>query len=158
MAPAGYWHQSHHGNCFDSEKFFPRKKDEFVRLCPNKRFTHTYLQAVSLRLLVSCQMVIFRRFKSGFYAKQMQSFPNSSSALYVHVAPFDFASCDRVIYWLEKAHRRLQKQTLGWKDAQIIFTAMMRSRRFERSHMTSASVAVKWPLIRPLWNWNVVVA
>lgn len=26
----------------------PRKRDEFARLCMNKRFTHTYLQAVSL--------------------------------------------------------------------------------------------------------------
>ena len=77
----------------------------------------------------------------GFTQNKCNRFP-TSSALYVHVVPFEFASCDRVIYCLEKAHRRLQKQTLGWKDAQVIFTAMMWSRRFERSHMTSASIAV----------------
>lgn len=89
-----------------------RKRDEFARLCMNKRFTHTYLQAVSLRPLVSCQMIISRRLKSGFYAKQIPSF-TISSALHEHVAPFDFARCDRVIYCAEKTHRRLQKQTRG---------------------------------------------
>lgn len=50
-----------------------RKKDVFARLCLNKRVTDTYLQSASLRLLVSCQKIIFRRFKPGFYRRKTNS-------------------------------------------------------------------------------------
>lgn len=119
----------------------PRKRDEFAGLCMNKRFTHTYLQAVSLRPLVSCQMIISRRLKSGFYAKQIPSF-TISSALHERVAPFDFVSCDRAIYCAEKTHTDASRNTRAAEKTPRLYLQPWCDTEFERSHMTSASVAV----------------
>ena len=153
MAPAGYWHQSRHGNCFDIEKFFasPRKKYGFTRLCPNKRFTHTYLQAVSLRLLVSCQMIIYRRFKSGFYAKQMQSFPN-----------FVRFVCTCSTVWFCKLRSGYLLPRKGAQTPPEADARLKRRPDYIYSHDAIATFRAfshdlckhcrKWPLIRPLWN------
>lgn len=76
MTPAGYSYQAAMVTVFTMKNLLraPGKKDELARLCLNKRVTHTYLQAALLRLLVSCQMIIFSFFLSK--TKDSVSFSN----------------------------------------------------------------------------------
>lgn len=110
--------------------------------------SHTYLQAAELRLLVSCQLVIFKRFKSGYIKQNKYSVCGSfstSSALHFHVAPFDFASCDRIIYCADRTEASGNRRP-GWKGRLFYNTKFIYShdgtRHFERSHMICASVTV----------------